>query len=343
MKIARYGALFLAVCAALSAKEVKTMKQTFLWEAGPVLVGPPSGKEPSTIAIKDPSIVEFEGRWHLFATTADKKGSWGMAYLNFKDWSLASKAKAVHLDRLPAFAGYHCAPQVFYFRPQKKWYLIYQSGQPQFSTADRIDEPGAWTKPVDFFDGVPTSVVDKAWLDFWIICDQKHAYLFFTGDNGLFYRSRTALKNFPRGFSKPVVCMRAKKEDLYEAGATYFLKGKNQYLTLIEAMHSDGSRYYRSFLADTLDGEWKPLAASWEDPFAGSSNVVLAKGVKPWTKDISHGELLREGYDETMTVDPAKMRLLFQGRAASSDGMAYSQLPYRLGILTLKRNKLSGL
>ncbi len=310
---------------------------TYLWESSPVLVGPPAGKEPPTVSIKDPSIVNFGGKWHLFATTADKKGSWGMVYLNFKDWAKAGQAKAVHLDKLPAFAGYHCAPQAFYFSPQKKWYLIYQSGQPQYSTSDSIDKPETWTKPVDFFEGVPKSVVDKAWLDFWIIADATHAYLFFTGDNGRFYRSRTTLKNFPKGFSEPEISMQGGREELFEAGATYYLKGMNQYLTLIEAIHSDGSRFYRSFVADKLDGEWKPLAASWENPFAGTTNVVLAKGVKPWTKDISHGELLREGHDETMTVDPAKMRLLFQGREASSDGLEYHQLPYRLGILTLYR------
>ena len=35
----------------------------------------------------------------------------------------------------------NCAPQVFYFRPQKKWYLIFQSQHPRFSTSHNSADP----------------------------------------------------------------------------------------------------------------------------------------------------------------------------------------------------------
>ena len=56
-------------------------------------------------------------------------------------------------------------------------------------------------------------------------------------------------------------------------------------------------------------------------------------GVAPWTRDISHGELLRDGYDETMILDLNNLRFLFQGRDPAIN-TRYHLLPYRLGLLT---------
>ena len=89
-------------------------------------------------------------------------------------------------------------------------------------------------------------------------------------------------------------------------------------------------------ISDRLDGEWQPLpnATTFEQPFAGINNVKFANGVKPWTRDISHGELIRDGYDQTPTIDPNHLQLLFQGRDPAIN-TSYSQLPYRLGLLRL--------
>jgi hypothetical protein len=48
--------------------------------------------------------------------------------------------------------------------------------------------------------------------------------------------------------------------------------------------------------------------------------------------------LLRDNYDETPTIDPDHLRLLYQGRAVDSGGR-YELLPYRLGLLTLDHSK----
>jgi hypothetical protein len=61
--------------------------------------------------------------------------------------------------------------------------------------------------------------------------------------------------------------------------------------------------------------------------------VTFSDGVEPWTWDIRHGELLRDGYDETPTIDLNNLRFLYQGRDPQSGGN-YSLLPYRLGLLT---------
>ena len=55
---------------------------------------------------------------------------------------------------------------------------------------------------------------------------------------------------------------------------------------------------------------------------------------KRWTNCISHGELLRAGFDQKLEVGPANLRVLFQGvtdRARA--GIPYGQIPWRLGIL----------
>src|SRR5690606_17977245 len=109
--------------------------------------------------------------------------------------------------------GYHCAPHVFYFRPHRKWYLIFQSQQPQYSTTDDISKPETWSKPKDFFVGKPDSA-PELWIDYWVICDETHAYLFFTGDNGRLYRSRTSIEDFPRGMSDPEIAIEETRDIL---------------------------------------------------------------------------------------------------------------------------------
>ena len=55
----------------------------------------------------------------------------------------------------------------------------------------------------------------------------------------------------------------------------------------------------------------------------------------PWTAtSISHGELVRVGTDETMEVDPANIRFVFQGADDSEyRGNSYGKIPWRLGML----------
>jgi hypothetical protein len=77
-------------------------------------------------------------------------------------------------------------------------------------------------------------------------------------------------------------------------------------------------------------------SSSLAQAFRGISNVTFENGVTPWTRDISHGELIRDGYDETPTIDPNNLQLLYQGRDPAINGR-YERLPYQLGILKLDR------
>jgi endo-1,4-beta-xylanase len=101
---------------------------------------------------------------------------------------------------------------------------------------------------------------------------------------------------------------------------------------MVEAIGPKG-RYFRSWTSDRLDGRWTPLADSLASPFAGSNNVDY-RGAR-WTLDISHGELIRAGNDQTLTIDPCKpLRFLYQGVDPRADTSDYLNLPYRLGLLT---------
>ena len=178
-------------------------------------------------------------------------------------------------------------------------------------------------------DGGPGDPRKVGGLDYWIICDEKRAWLYFTSLNGKMWRLWTKIEDFPRGFDHCEVALQAK---IFEASHTYRLKGLDRYLTIVE---ENGKRYYKAYLADRLDGEWKPLADTAQKPFAGWTNIRPAKGVTPWTDNVSHGELIRDGVDQTMTVDPANLRFVFQGMFEKDKaGKGYGAFSWRIGILT---------
>ncbi|MEK7686200.1 MAG: non-reducing end alpha-L-arabinofuranosidase family hydrolase [Verrucomicrobiota bacterium] len=303
----------------------------FNWTVSRPLLAPAQRPEDTCQSVKDPTIVFHEGRWHLFCTIRSQKRTHQIEYLSFTDWKEADKATR-HI--LKICDGYFCAPQVFCFTPHKKWYLLFQTSdktrklelQPAFSTTSTLGDPKSWSKPTLLFAEHPDNV--KAWIDFWIICDDTRAHLFFTSLDGQMWRAETKLSAFPGGWDKPSVVLRG---DIFEASYTYRLKGLDKFLTLVEAQNS-GRRYYKAYLADTLDGEWRPLADTREKPFASPINV-RDTGLD-WTDSFSHGELLRSGCNENLEIDPANLRFLFQGVSDQErSGKKYGEIPWRLGIL----------
>jgi hypothetical protein len=343
--IPAFALMILAACGTEAAAQTTQDRQrriddllagNFRWTVSPPLVAPVGRPEDPCYSVKDPTFVREQDKWHLFCTIRSVKRSHQIEYLSFADWTTADPA-ARHVMTLSD--GYYCAPQVFYFEPHRKWYMILQVSEPTgrpllapaFSTTEDVADVGSWTKPVPLYGKHPEVV--EAWIDFWVICDDASAHLFFTSNNGLMWRASTALKNFPHGWDEPRVVLRG---DIFEASCTYKLKGMDKYLTIIEAeAHNrpDGWRYYKAYLADRLDGEWKPLADTWEKPFAGPTNIRFG-GAKKWTDSISHGELLRASNDQNLEVDPADLRFIFQGvLEPDRRGKKYGEIPWRLGML----------
>ncbi|MCU0960920.1 MAG: hypothetical protein MUF48_12515 [Pirellulaceae bacterium] len=302
------------------------------WEYGAPLITPQRRTTEPSRAQKDPSVVCYGGRWHVFMTVKLPTRS-AIEYCSFAKWDAADRSPRTILR--VSDSDYFCAPQVFYFEPHRKWYLIYQLGVPgldkmwvAYSTTHDISDPASWTRAAPILDGGPADPRTVGGLDYWIICDDQRAYLFFTSLDGRLWRMWTDRDKFPLGFDHCEVALSAA---IFEASHTYRLKGRQQYLTIIE---EDGRRYYKAYVADQLDGAWQPLADSPDRPFAGWTNIRPAAGVEPWTDNVSHGELIREGYDQSLTVDPQDLRLVFQGMLESEkSGHGYGAFSWRIGML----------
>ena len=315
----------------------QTTQQAFrvpaMWEYSAPLIAPEKRDRDVSRAQKDPTVVFHGGKWHVFMSVK-LPGRTAIEYCSFGKWEDADRSRRT-IPKL-SDSKYYGAPQIFYFAPHKKWYLVYQMGVPSakfmwvaYSTTTTIDDPNSWTQAKPILDGGKNDPRQVGGLDYWIICDTERAYLFLTSLNGKMWRLWTNLADFPRGFHHCELALQAR---IFEASHTYKLKGTDKYLTIVE---ENGRRYYKAYLADRLDGKWTPIADTADRPFAGWKNVRPARGVEPWTDNISHGELIRDGYDQTLTVDPGNLTFVFQGMwDKDKGGKSYGQFQWRIGLLT---------
>ncbi|TFK19865.1 glycosyl hydrolase family 62 protein [Coprinopsis marcescibilis] len=306
----------------------------FTWLSGPPLIAPKNDSR-NLAALKDPSIVFYEGAWHLFASTAHATNGYNLVYLTFTSWDEAGSVEHHYLDQSAIGTGYRAAPQIFYFAPQKLWYLVFQDGNAGYSTNPDVADPNGWSAVKHFHVDMPQIIRDHIgngyWLDFWVICDEVHCHLFSSDDNGQLYRSWTPVGSFPEGFNDPVIAMQdADRWRLFEACNVYRYDGR--YLLLVEAIGTDERRWFRSWTSDRIEGPWEALAAEEDHSFARANNVEFEGGVR-WTEDISHGELIRSGVDEKLEINPCDLVYVYQGMRPDATG-EYNSLPWRLALIT---------
>ena len=275
------------------------------------------------ISVKDPTIVFYENQWHLFYT-ARSNNEYTTGYVSASRFENLNDAPRFELEQIRGKTRYGCVPQVFYFEPKKKWYLIYQNRdanyQPVFSTNREISEPKLWA--------VPRKLLEKdakeKWIDFWVIADKTKVYLFYTeGHNGVMVRS-TRIEDFPNnwGESKKIY------DDVHEAVHIYKVLGENEFHMIYE-LNDKGVRSFGLAKADHLEGSWERVT----DDCARGNQLKYSNDSKQWTEMVSHGEVIRTGYDQKLEYDPKNCRWIIQGLMKNELNDDYPLLPWKFGII----------
>ena len=71
-----------------------------MWEYSPPLISPELRDHDRSRAQKDPSVVRFRGRWHVFMTVK-LPGRSAIEYCSFEDWKDANRARRTLGDWIP--------------------------------------------------------------------------------------------------------------------------------------------------------------------------------------------------------------------------------------------------
>jgi hypothetical protein len=268
-------------------------------------------------AVKDPTIVFSNGRYHMFYTGANASGGWQMLYSSATTLEGFRTAPHVFLSRIGE--SYFAAPQVFFFEPQGLWYLIYQDGTfgAAYATTTNIADPNSWTGPRSL--GISGNL---GW-DYYVICDNAICYMYNTPSDGsrrIFVRS-TTMARFPTGWSGPSVAL----TDTFEGLNIYRSIADGQYYLVIEDLLDN--RYYELWQSSSAGGPWAKVAEKW----AWRGNLVY--NGSNWTNNVSHGEFIRAGVNQRLEInDINRVDFLIQGTNQLSC-CPYQQIPWDLGMI----------
>ncbi|KAK5731690.1 hypothetical protein LTR17_011161 [Elasticomyces elasticus] len=256
-------------------------------------------------SLKDFTHVPYEGQHLVYGSNVNNSTYGSMNFGLFKDWSDMASASQNGMDSPTV------APIIFYFAPKSIWVLAYQWGPTAFSYRTSTDPTNAngWGAAQPLYTGgaagAPYGPIDQT-----VIADGENAYLFFAGDNGAIYRSSMPIGNFPGNFGTvSETILNDTVQNLFEAVQVYKLKGQTKWLMIVECQGAVG-RYFRSFTATNLAGNFTELSGLESNPFAGNTN------------------------DQTFEIDPCNLQMLIQGHGPTD--AAYNDIPYRPGLITLQ-------
>jgi hypothetical protein len=322
--VVNMSALVLTFSMAVSSLAKAEVSDNNRWMiSAPILrPGPPGSFD--EVSVKDPSIVHFEGLWHLFYT-ARSKTEYTTGYVSAKKLTDLQSARRHELTMIRGKTRYGCAPQVLYYEPQQKWYMIFQNRdanyQPMFSTTPTISNADTWSDPLPLL----TKDTGKKWIDFWVICDKTNAYLFYTeGHRGVVVRS-TSLEDFPKGWSDGKKAF----DNVHEAVHVYKVRGRSEYHMIYEFNRS-GIRSFGLASASHIEGPWKKVT----DRYATGEQLRYSDKIDAWTEMVSHGEALRSGYNQQLEYEPKGCQWLIQGIMKKDSKGPYPSLRWRLGIMS---------
>ena len=311
------------------------------------------------VAVKDPSIISFDGKCHVFYTSKkfeNNKYGVGCGYLVANSIDDLANAKRYNLCKI--LDANIIAPQVFYFAPQKLWYMFahrYRHDEkpnlmPIVLTNPDINNINGWSKPKDLQTGKSN---DKFWIDFWVICDDAKAHLFYADQKGSVLRMECPLENFPDGFanSKEEVALTVTGEDeigkwiMFEAEHVFYAKKQNLFLIQLECGYFDKfhnhpgdarNRFFIGMVAEKLEGPWRRIENSENEFFAEAKNLFNEDGTKSKYSQVSHPEFIRSGYDQKLEIDDLdNLRILIQSFDSSNtpDDYDYNELPWELAVM----------
>ena len=217
-------------------------------------------------------------------------------------------------------------------------------------TNQEIADPTGWSKPMALDTNPPRS---GFWIDFWVICDDSTAHLFYTDHIDSMFRQSTSISQFPRGFGahpeQLALSAGGHSEGgpwrLHEASHVYRVRETGQYLALIEGVRphptrpgywDSRNRFVFAATADTLSGPWQRVERCASE-FVGDPNHLLwSDGTPSCYGQVSHPEVIRAGFDQRLEINSFDMEILFQAFDPSDvpDDYDYDLLPWELAVMT---------
>jgi endo-1,4-beta-xylanase len=330
------------------------------WIVSPPILAPSSAQSFDNVAVKDPSIVFADGKYHLFYTSKrsvssgkEVKYDLGLGYVCAPTLEELSKSKRHDLSKI--LDADIIAPQVFYFEPQQRWYMIAHKRNPGkkpnllpiYLTNPNIDNVNEWSAPKTLKTG---KTDDSFWIDFWIICDGDNAHLFYADQRGSILRMTCPIDSFPHGFAAETTAVTLRGEDdvaswiAFEAEHVYHVKNPDTYLMIVEGGYYKESkkrygdarkRFMLGLVADDLAGPWKRIEKDANDFFAHASRLFTEDGGRSTYSQVSHPELIRSDCNQKLEIESFNIQMLFQSFDASAtpDDYNYNELPWELSVM----------